>query len=81
MENFIATQTHQNKEFMNQNVHTNELVKQLANKVNAMATHSKTLETKIIQEAQQQAATTAPAGTFLGQIQPNPKGHANTITL
>lgn len=27
MENFIASQTQQNKEFMNQNIHTNELVK------------------------------------------------------
>lgn len=31
MENFIASQIQHNKEFINQNIHTNELVKQLAN--------------------------------------------------
>jgi len=31
--------------------------------------------------AQQQAATAAPAGTFPGQPQPNPKGHVNAVTL
>lgn len=81
MENFVLAQTQQNKEFMNQNIHTNELIKQLANKVDAMATHNKMLETQISQVAQQQAATTTPAGTFPGQPQPNPKGHANAITL
>ncbi|PNX67624.1 hypothetical protein L195_g063605, partial [Trifolium pratense] len=30
---------------------------------------------------QQQAATAAPAGTLLGQPQPNLKGHVNAITL
>ncbi|XP_050876392.1 uncharacterized protein LOC127080107 [Lathyrus oleraceus] len=39
------------------------------------------LETQISQVAQQQALTTAPAGTFPGQTQPNPKGHANDIIL
>ncbi|KAK2393252.1 hypothetical protein QL285_055218 [Trifolium repens] len=81
MENFILAQTQQNKEFINQNIHTNELIKQLANKFDAMATHNKMLETQISQVAQQQAATSAPAGTFPGQPQPNPKGHANAVTL
>jgi hypothetical protein len=81
IENFISTQTQQNKEFMNQNIHTNELVKQLANKVDAIATHNKMLETQISQVAQQQAVNVAPAGTFPGQPQPNPKGHVNAITL
>ena len=81
MENFVLAQTQQNKEFMNQNIHTNELIKQLATKVDVMATHNKMLEMQISQVAQQQAATTAPAGTFPGQPQPNPKGHANAITL
>lgn len=64
MENFVKSQTQQNKEFMNQNIHTNELVKQLANKVDILATHNKMLETQISQVAQQQAATAAPAGMF-----------------
>ena len=39
------------------------------------------LETQISQVAQQQEPTAAPAGTFLGQPQPNPKGHAHVIIL
>ncbi|XP_050888681.1 uncharacterized protein LOC127093821 [Lathyrus oleraceus] len=39
------------------------------------------LETQILQVAQQQAPIAAPAGTFPGQPQPNPKGHANAIIL
>ena len=81
MENFILAQSQQNKEFMNQNVHTNELIKQLAHKVDSMATHNKMLETQISQVAQQQVATAAPAGTFPGQPQPNPKGLVNAVTL
>lgn len=46
-----------------------------------MATHNKMLETQISQVAQQQAATTSPAGIFPGQSQLNLKGHANSITL
>ncbi|XP_045802435.1 uncharacterized protein LOC123896027 [Trifolium pratense] len=81
MENFVLAQTQQNKEFMNQNIHTNELIKQLANKIDSISTHNKMLETQISQVAQQQAATAAPAGTLLGQPQPNLKGHVNAITL
>lgn len=81
MENFISTQTQQNKEFMNQNIHTNELVKHLATKVDALATNNKILETQITQVAQQQAKTNTPARVFPGQPEPNPKGHANAITL
>ncbi|XP_050909182.1 uncharacterized protein LOC127122952 [Lathyrus oleraceus] len=73
MEIFVASQTQQNKEFMNHNIHTSELVKQLATKVDALATHKKMLETQISQVAQQQATTAAPARTFPGQPQPNPK--------
>ncbi|PNX66720.1 hypothetical protein L195_g055243 [Trifolium pratense] len=39
------------------------------------------LETQISQVAQQQASTSAPAGTFPGQPQQNPKGQANAIIL
>ncbi|XP_058726309.1 uncharacterized protein LOC131597641 [Vicia villosa] len=81
MENFIATQTQTNKDFLNQNVHNNEQIKQLETKVDALATHNKMLETQISQVAQQQAPTAAPAGTFPGQPQLNPKGHAHAIIL
>ncbi|XP_058745975.1 uncharacterized protein LOC131618833 [Vicia villosa] len=81
MENFIATQTQTSKDFLNQNIHTNEKIKQLATKVDALATHNKMLETQISQVAQQQAPTAAPAGTFPGHPQPNPKGHAHAIIL
>lgn len=47
MENFVLPHTRHNKEFMNQDVHTNELIKQLANKVDVMVTHKKILETQI----------------------------------
>lgn len=47
MENFVLPHTRHNKEFMNQDVHTNELIKQLANKVDVVATHKKILETQI----------------------------------
>jgi hypothetical protein len=45
MENFIASQQQTNKDFLNQNVHTGEQIKQLASKVDALATHNKMLET------------------------------------
>lgn len=48
MENLALYQTQQNKEFMNQNVHTNELNKKLSNKVDAMATHNKMLDTQTV---------------------------------
>jgi len=57
------------------------LIKQLAHKVDSMATHNKMLETQISLVVQQQAATAAPARTFPGQPQPNPKGHVNAVTL
>lgn len=53
MENFITIQSLHNKEFTNQNVHTNELIKQLTSKVDSMATNNKMLETQISQVAQQ----------------------------
>jgi hypothetical protein len=67
MESFIATQAQTNKDFLNQNIHTSDQLKQLANKLDALATHNKMLETQISQVAQQQAFTDAPTGTFPGQ--------------
>ena len=81
MENFIASQAQTNKEFLNRDIHTNEQIKQLSNKIDALATHNKMLETQISQVAQQQAPAAAPAGTFPGQPQPNPKGQAHAIIL
>ncbi|XP_058766119.1 uncharacterized protein LOC131639655 [Vicia villosa] len=52
----------------------------MSSKLDAMATHNM-LETQISQVAQQQATIAALVGTFPGQAQPNPKGHANVITL
>ena len=52
VENFI-TQAQTNKEFLNQNIHTSEKIRQLVNKVDALATHNKMLETQISQVAQQ----------------------------
>ncbi|XP_050896189.1 uncharacterized protein LOC127102915 [Lathyrus oleraceus] len=66
---------------MNQNVHTNELVKEFANKVEAMSTHNKIPETQVSQVSQPQVAIAALAGTFIGQSQPITKGDENSITL
>lgn len=81
MENFITTQTQQNKEFMNQNIHINELITQLGNKVDYVVTHNKMLETEISQVAQQQDAQVTPGGLFPGQPQSNPKDHVNVILI
>ncbi|XP_050908517.1 uncharacterized protein LOC127122178 [Lathyrus oleraceus] len=81
MENFIIAQAQQIKEFANQNAHTTELMKQFSNKFDDMVTHKKMLETLISQAVQQQAAIASLARPFPGQTQPNPKGHANAITL
>ncbi|CAJ2633397.1 unnamed protein product [Trifolium pratense] len=81
MENFIALQTQTNKEFLNQNIHTNEQIKQLTSRLDVLTTHNKMLETQIAQVAQQQASTSAPAGIFPGQPQPNPRGHVNAVIL
>ncbi|CAJ2667314.1 unnamed protein product [Trifolium pratense] len=81
MENFIALQTQTNKEFLNQNIHTNEQIKQLTSRLELLTTHNKMLETQIAQVAQQQASTSAPAGIFPGQPQQNPRGHVNAVIL
>lgn len=47
MEIFIITQTQQNKDFKNQNIHINKVIRKLASKVNAMDTYNKMLETQI----------------------------------
>jgi cell division protein FtsB len=88
MENFIAAQTQTNintgeqlKQFLNQNIHTSEQIKQLTSKLDVLATHNRMLETQISQVAQHQASTSAPAGTFPGQPQQNPKEQANAVIL
>ncbi|XP_058758399.1 uncharacterized protein LOC131631643 [Vicia villosa] len=78
---FIQNQTQQNKEFMNQHIHTNELVTQLATKFDQMMTHTKMLETRISQIAQTTSAQVVPERQFPRQTQPKPKGQANSITL
>ena len=74
MENFITAQTQQNKEFMNQNIHVNELITELGIKVDQIVTHTKMLETQISQVALNQAPQTTPGGQFPGQPQQNPRG-------
>lgn len=56
-------------------------MKQLSSKLDDMATHNKMLETQISQVDQQQATIASLARAFLDKPQPNPKGHANAITL
>ena len=52
MDNFISAQTQQNKEFLNHNIHINELITQLGTMVDQIVTHNKMLETQISQVAQ-----------------------------
>ncbi|XP_050895183.1 uncharacterized protein LOC127101783 [Lathyrus oleraceus] len=80
MENFFSAQTQQNKEFLNQDIHVNELIKQLGTKVDSIITHNKMLETQISQIKQQSPQAT-PGGQISGQPQPNPRGQANVVTL
>ncbi|XP_050915766.1 uncharacterized protein LOC127130846 [Lathyrus oleraceus] len=77
MESFISAQTQQNKEFLNQDIHINELITQLGTKGDSIITHNKMLETI----AQQQVPRATPGGQFPRQPQPNPRGQANVITL
>ena len=72
MESFISAQTYENKKFLNQNIHVNELVTQLETKVDQIITHNKILETQISHVAQTQAPQTTPGGKFPRQPQPNP---------
>lgn len=46
-----------------------------------MATQNNMLETQISQVAQQKSTIVASVGRFPSLPQPNPKGHANAITL
>lgn len=70
MEDFVISQMQQNKEFMNQNVHTNELIKQLEKKVNVMATHNKMLKNQISQVAHQHAVMLPQLEFFLASHNP-----------
>lgn len=72
-------QTRQNEDVKNQNLHTNEVLRQLTSKVYTMATHNKMLETQISQVGQQQASTSALTGTFQGQPKLNPKEQINVV--
>ncbi|XP_050888980.1 uncharacterized protein LOC127094161 [Lathyrus oleraceus] len=81
IENFMNAQFQRNKDFANQNAQMSELMKQMSSKLYVMATHNKMLETQISQVALQQAVIAAPSRVFPSQPQPNPKGHANAITL
>jgi small-conductance mechanosensitive channel len=74
MENFIASQAKTNEQ-------TSVKIKQLTSKLDVLATHNRMLETQISQVAQHQASTSAPAGTFPGQPQQNPKEQANAVIL
>lgn len=45
VDNIIMTQTQKNEDFKNQSIHNNGMIRQLATKFDAMATHSKMIET------------------------------------
>ena len=58
----------------------NSLVK-LTSKVTFIATHTKMLETQILQVAQQVATSSQTPGVFSSQTKTNRKGYINAITL
>ncbi|XP_050908939.1 uncharacterized protein LOC127122684 [Lathyrus oleraceus] len=75
MKNSMMTQTHQKNEIRNQNLLTNEALRQLTTRIDDVYTHNKKLETQISQVAQQKASTSIPFGSFPRQPEQNPKGH------
>jgi len=74
MECFIATQTKTNEAL-------GELVSQLTVKFKTMTTHQKMMENQITQIAQQVSHLFRPQGHLPGQLETNPKGQLNAITL
>ncbi|XP_020250927.1 uncharacterized protein LOC109828314 [Asparagus officinalis] len=81
MEKFVTTQSKLNEEFKQQQQTTNEVVKQLASKMDSLATHNKMLETQITQLAQNVSSSSRPSGMLPGQLETNPRSHVNAITL
>ncbi|XP_020243612.1 uncharacterized protein LOC109821792 isoform X2 [Asparagus officinalis] len=80
MEKFVMTQSKLNEEFKQQQT-TNEVVKQLASKMDSLATHNKMLETQIIKLAQNASSSARPSGMLPGQPETNPRSHVNAITF
>lgn len=76
----MAAQTRLSEEFKNQNLHINEVLRQLNTNVEDIATHSKMLETQISQVNQQQASASLPQVSLSGQPEQNPRGHLNALT-
>lgn len=68
MENFVAAQTHQNKDLIEKNLHISETLKQLTSTVKSLVTQRKTLESR------NSHFTRIPPGPFL-------EGHMNTLTI
>ncbi|XP_020271670.1 uncharacterized protein LOC109846842 [Asparagus officinalis] len=81
MENFVTSQNKQNEEFRNQNRIMNGAIKNLASKVDSLATHNKMLENQITQLAQQFSFSSRSSRMFHEQPETNPKGSVNAITL
>ncbi|XP_020272432.1 uncharacterized protein LOC109847612 [Asparagus officinalis] len=81
MEKFVTTQSKLNEEFKQQQQITNKVVKQLASKIDSLATHNKMLETQITQLAQNVSSSSRPSGMLPGQPETNPRSHVNAITL
>ncbi|XP_020254122.1 uncharacterized protein LOC109831194 [Asparagus officinalis] len=81
MENFVTSQNKQNEEFRNQNRIMNDAIKNLASKVDSLATHNKMLENQVTQLAQQFNSSSRSLGMFPEQPETNPKESINAITL
>jgi len=74
-------QTKQNQEFGSQAEFLNDSLAKLTSKVDSICTHNKMLDTQISQVTQQVATSSQTPGVFPGQLETNPKGQMNAITL
>ncbi|XP_020258488.1 uncharacterized protein LOC109834881 [Asparagus officinalis] len=77
----LSEHNKQNEEFRNQNRIMNDAIRNLASKVESLATHNKMLENQVTQLAQQFNSSSRPSGMFPGQPETNPKESINAITL
>ncbi|XP_020266822.1 uncharacterized protein LOC109842344 [Asparagus officinalis] len=73
MEKFVMTQSKLNEEFKQQLQTTNEVVKQLASKMDSLATHNKMLETQITQLAQNASSSSRPQACYLNNLRRIPE--------
>jgi len=81
LENLVLDQTRHNQEFKIQAGILNDSLVRISSKVDSLCTHNKMLETQIPQVVQQVASSSQTFEIFPSQLEANPKGQMNDITL